>query len=100
MTYAIKRFAFDGTIDADGHVLEPPDLWENYLEARYRERALRIRVDDEGYEYLDIGGRPSALLWASGLGGAAMVLAADIAVPRGAPYLLQAVTSGAARASS
>ncbi|MCP5200892.1 MAG: amidohydrolase [Gammaproteobacteria bacterium] len=60
MTYAIKRFAFDGTIDADGHVLEPPDLWENYLEARYRERALRIRVDDEGYEYLDIGGRPSA----------------------------------------
>ncbi|MCB1365318.1 MAG: iron ABC transporter permease [Rhodobacteraceae bacterium] len=27
-----------------------------------------------------VGGRPSALLWASGLGGAAMVLAADIAV--------------------
>ena len=27
-----------------------------------------------------VGGRPSALLWASALGGAALVLAADIAV--------------------
>ena len=59
MSYEIKRFAHDGTIDADGHVLEPPDLWENYLEAHYRARALRIRVDDEGFEYLEIDGRPS-----------------------------------------
>lgn len=60
MTYEIKRFPYDGTIDADGHVLEPPDLWENYLEQRYRERALRIRLDDDGFEYLEIDGRPSA----------------------------------------
>ncbi|MBX9608777.1 MAG: amidohydrolase [Gammaproteobacteria bacterium] len=60
MAYEIKRFPHPGTIDADGHVLEPPNLWEDYLEARYRERALRIRVDDEGYEYLEIDGRPSA----------------------------------------
>ena len=59
MTYEIKRFPFSGTIDADGHVLEPPDLWENYLEERYRKRALRIRVDDQGFEYLEIDGRPS-----------------------------------------
>ena len=59
MTYEIKRFPFDGTIDADGHVLEPPDLWETYLEATFRPRALRIGVDDEGYEYLEIDGRPS-----------------------------------------
>ena len=59
MAYEIKRFAFDGTIDADGHVLEPPDLWENYLEAAYRPRSLRICVDDEGFEYLEIGGVPS-----------------------------------------
>ena len=26
-----------GIIDADGHVLEPADLWEHYLEARYRD---------------------------------------------------------------
>lgn len=59
MSYEIRKFPYDGTIDADGHILEPADLWENYLEDRYRERALRIRVDDEGYEYLEIDGQPS-----------------------------------------
>ena len=28
-------------IDADGHILEPPDLWETYLEPKYRDRAIR-----------------------------------------------------------
>lgn len=60
MAYEIKRFPYDGAIDADGHVLEPPDLWENYLEAEFRPRALRIAVDDDGFEYLEIDGRPSA----------------------------------------
>lgn len=59
MAYKIKKFPHDGTIDADGHILEPPDLWENYLEAKYVRRALRIQVDDEGYEYLEIDGKPS-----------------------------------------
>jgi predicted TIM-barrel fold metal-dependent hydrolase len=59
MTYEIKRFPFDGTIDADGHILEPPDLWENYLEEQYKPRALRVGVDDEGYEYLEIDQKPS-----------------------------------------
>lgn len=59
MAYEIKRFPFDGTIDADGHILEPPDLWETYLEEKYRPRALRIQVDDEGYEYLEIDQVPS-----------------------------------------
>jgi len=59
MAYQIQRFPIDGTIDADGHVLEPASLWEDYLEAKYRDRALRIRVDDEGLEYLELDGRPS-----------------------------------------
>jgi predicted TIM-barrel fold metal-dependent hydrolase len=59
MAYEIVRFPHDGTIDADGHVLESPTLWEEYLEPRYRERALRVRVDDDGLEYLEIGGKPS-----------------------------------------
>ena len=59
MPYESVRFPYDGTIDADGHVLEPPTLWEDYLEPRHRARALRIRVDDEGLEYLEIDGRPS-----------------------------------------
>jgi predicted TIM-barrel fold metal-dependent hydrolase len=41
-------------------VLEAPDLWDHYLEARYRERALRLRTDAEGLEYLEIDGRPSS----------------------------------------
>lgn len=59
MAYEIKRFPHPGTVDADGHILEPPDLWERYLESQYRERALRIQVDDAGYEYLEIDGQPS-----------------------------------------
>jgi len=59
MAYEIVRFPHDGTIDADGHVLESATLWEDYLEPRYRDRALRIRVDDDGLEYLEIGGKPS-----------------------------------------
>lgn len=59
MAYEIKRFSHDGTIDADGHILEPPDLWETYLEDKYKARALRICVDDEGFEYLEIDQQPS-----------------------------------------
>ena len=59
MSYEIKRFPYQGTVDADGHILEPPDLWEEYLEAEYRPRALRIQVDDDGFEYLEIDQQPS-----------------------------------------
>ena len=51
-----SRLAYPGAVDADGHVLEPPDLWETYLEPRYRDRALRIVVGDDGLEMLEIGG--------------------------------------------
>ncbi|HXR36483.1 MAG TPA: hypothetical protein VN754_11065, partial [Candidatus Binataceae bacterium] len=44
-------------IDADGHILEPPDLWQKYIEPKYRDRALRIRVGDDGWEYLEVDGR-------------------------------------------
>ena len=59
MAYEILRFPYDGTIDADGHVLEPEWLWEEYLEAAYKERAMRIRTDERGLEYLELDGRPS-----------------------------------------
>src|SRR5262245_14421893 len=61
-------------IDCDGHILEPPDLWEKYLEPKYRDRALRIRVGDDGYEYLEIDNkrakltRPGALGMMGGMG--------------------------------
>ncbi|HVC45196.1 MAG TPA: amidohydrolase family protein [Candidatus Binataceae bacterium] len=48
-------------IDADGHILEPPDLWEKYLEAKYRDRAVRIRVGEDGYEFLEVDGKRAKL---------------------------------------
>jgi len=48
-----------GAIDADGHVLEPADLWEKYLEPKYRDRALRIRTNSAGMEYLEFDGKPT-----------------------------------------
>ena len=57
----MHRLCLPGAVDADGHVLEPPDLWERYLDPGFRDRALRIRTDAEGLEYLEIGGRASRL---------------------------------------
>ena len=45
-------------VDADGHVLEPADTWLRYIDPMYRDRAIRIGQDDEGYEVLVIDGRP------------------------------------------
>jgi len=55
-------------IDCDGHILEPPDLWEKYLDPRYRDRAMRIRVGDDRFEYLEIDGN-RAKMTAPGLLG-------------------------------
>lgn len=48
-------------IDADGHVLEPPNLWKEYLEPKYRDRAVNIKPGVDGFEFLEIDGKPSAL---------------------------------------
>src|SRR5439155_479522 len=50
----LPRLPYDGAVDADGHVLEPPDLWDNGLEPRFRDRPMGIRRDAEGREYLEI----------------------------------------------
>jgi hypothetical protein len=55
-------------IDCDGHILEPPDLWEKYLEPSMRDRAIRIRVGDDEYEYFEIDGRRAKLPRAGQLG--------------------------------
>src|SRR5439155_4492072 len=55
------RLSFAGAVDADGHILEPPDLWETYLEPKYRDRALRIVLDENGLEELEIGGKRSLM---------------------------------------
>jgi len=59
--HVTERLSFTGAVDADGHILEPPDLWETYLEREYRDRALRLVPDEAGLEELQIGGERSRL---------------------------------------
>jgi predicted TIM-barrel fold metal-dependent hydrolase len=59
--HATHHLSFGGAVDADGHILEPPDLWERYLEPQYRDRALRFVLDDDGLEELEIGGKRSLM---------------------------------------
>jgi len=51
-----------GVIDADGHVLEPPDLWHRYIDPEFRDRALRIGTDEKGLEHLELAGRQSKMV--------------------------------------
>jgi predicted TIM-barrel fold metal-dependent hydrolase len=59
----------EGLVDADGHVLEPPDCWERYIDPVYRGRAIRIRRGDDGRDVLLVDGRPARLTTAEMLGG-------------------------------
>jgi len=58
----IQKLHHDGAVDADGHILEPPELWGEYIEPKYKERALCLRLDDQGLEYMEIDGTPSKQL--------------------------------------
>ncbi len=58
-------------VDCDSHVMEPPDLWERYLEPQFRERAIRIVKDPgDGMEVLMIDNQPLLKGMLAGLGGA------------------------------
>src|SRR6516162_10238024 len=43
-------------IDADGHILEPPDLWENYMDPKFRHTCPKLLIMDAGGEILRIEG--------------------------------------------
>lgn len=42
-------------VDADTHVLEPPDLWKQYIDPKYRDIAPHVHTDESGKESLRIG---------------------------------------------
>jgi predicted TIM-barrel fold metal-dependent hydrolase len=56
-------------VDADGHVLEPPDLWPRYVDPAWRERAIRVARQADGRDALLIDGRPARLTTPEMLGG-------------------------------
>ena len=43
-------------LDADGHILEPTDLWVKNIEQKFKDRSIRLKRDGEGFEYWSFGG--------------------------------------------
>jgi predicted TIM-barrel fold metal-dependent hydrolase len=44
-------------IDADGHICEPPALWNDYIAERHRADAIRVERDTDGRDWISINGR-------------------------------------------
>jgi predicted TIM-barrel fold metal-dependent hydrolase len=59
-------------VDADGHVLEPLDLWDRYMDPKFRDRAPRLFKDTDGKERLVIEEQVLGSAQ-TGLGGAGAV---------------------------
>ena len=59
-------------IDADGHVLEPADLWEKYIDPKFRDGAPRIIIDTDGRERASVAGKiiggPKGLIMSGSIG--------------------------------
>lgn len=62
-------------VDADGHVCEPPDLWECNLPVAMRERGPRVRFDDvAGTQQVLVEDKVGIPMGLAGLGNAGMGL--------------------------
>ncbi len=50
-------------VDADCHILEPPDIWENWLPEKYQDRAPKLVKDAEGGDawLTAVGGDPDPI---------------------------------------
>lgn len=61
-------------VDADGHILEPADLWLKYIDPQYRDRAIRIEHDERGWEVLLFDNKPAEVVRGTlgALGGVGM----------------------------
>src|SRR5437867_1208178 len=44
-------------VDADGHILEPVDLWDKYIDPKFRQRRPRFVIDENGKERLSVEGK-------------------------------------------
>src|SRR5580704_6416154 len=57
----IRMPSKDIVVDADGHILEPPDLWEKYLEEKYQPHAIKVVKNEKGLECLQYDGKLSQM---------------------------------------
>src|SRR5258708_35437635 len=55
----IRKVKYPGAGDAEGHILESAKCWEEYCEAKWRDKAIRMKEDKDGLEYLEVNGVPS-----------------------------------------
>jgi predicted TIM-barrel fold metal-dependent hydrolase len=46
----------DRIIDADGHIVEPHRLWDEYVEPAYRDRVIQVRRNSQGIDEFWING--------------------------------------------
>ena len=61
MNTSRKNISSYVTVDVDGHILEPRDTWQKYLEPKFRDRAIKLVMEDSG-EVLLIDGKPLEVL--------------------------------------
>jgi predicted TIM-barrel fold metal-dependent hydrolase len=54
-------------IDADAHIVEPPALWQEYVEPAFRDRVPQIAQDSAGIDRVKAVtlGTENVLMWAS-----------------------------------
>jgi predicted TIM-barrel fold metal-dependent hydrolase len=84
---------FDNIIDADGHILEPADMWEKYIDPAFRDRALRI-VKHGDKEVVEMDGKASqffdvkilSMLGAMGKSTDELAAMQDLPYPGSAPF--------------
>ena len=50
-------------VDADCHILEPPDIWENHLGSKWQDKAPKLVKDYEGGDawLTAVGGAPDPI---------------------------------------
>src|ERR1700689_5963566 len=65
----LQKLDFQRAVHTEGHILEVAGLWVRYIEAKYKDRAVRVRTDDKGLEYLEVAGKPSKVFNGGRLGG-------------------------------
>ncbi|MGE3297523.1 MAG: amidohydrolase family protein [Porticoccaceae bacterium] len=70
MTMVASALTAPFLFDADAHILEPPDLWDTYLDPAFRHRSIQFRRTAEGVDQLFVDNQLILPNCAAALGGA------------------------------
>ena len=70
MTMVASALAAPFLFDADAHVLEPPDLWDSYLDPAFRHRSIQFRRTADGIDQLFVDNQLILPNCTAALGGA------------------------------